>query len=339
MIHLNGYATARSRSARPRSWPRRPPCFAWFEAVEGAPAPARFDRYRREVTAGIAAASALVAPTRAMMEATVRHHGPHPRARVIANGRDPERFRPAAVKDESIVTIGSPLGSGREHRGALRRRARAALAGACRRQRDRVRRGAAAAPRSRPARSARPRSPRRPARSRRRLRPRPRGHEPFGLSILEAALAGCALVLGRHPRACGSSGVGPRSSSIRVILWICNARSPASRATRGARRARAIGPASARDYSPERMALAYLALYDEVLARPPRSTTTQRPPAFTPPQRLTPTQRPASVAPPPRPSSVSAPRRSALRRRSHSPHTTTTSAGHPAATPAIRKPN
>ena len=73
IVHLNGYAHGALPFRVPKVVVAHTSVLAWFEAVEGRPAPARFDRYRREVAAGIAACAALVAPTRATMEATLRH--------------------------------------------------------------------------------------------------------------------------------------------------------------------------------------------------------------------------------------------------------------------------
>jgi glycosyltransferase involved in cell wall biosynthesis len=62
-------------------------------------------RYRAVVAAGLRAADHVVAPTEAMMMALQRHHGPLARRSVIANGRDPARFRPAA-KQPFVLTAG-----------------------------------------------------------------------------------------------------------------------------------------------------------------------------------------------------------------------------------------
>ncbi|APR75716.1 Glycosyltransferase [Minicystis rosea] len=297
VVHLNGYAHGALPFRAPKIVAAHTSVLSWFEAVEGRPAPPRFDRYRREVAAGMAAATALCAPTRAMLDTIVRHHGPHPRARVIANGCEPDRFRPAAVKEETILSIGRVWDQA-ENIAALSAVARALpwpvrvagheIAGSSARRplpdlddlgalgenalADTLARAAVYAA---------------PAR-----------HEPFGLSILEAACSGCALVLGDIPslrELWGGAALfvdpGDPLDLQRALAGLAG--NPGVRAALGDR-----ARLRAREYSSDRMGLAYLALYEEVLARPTLRTPTQRPPALAPPRSLTPGERPASSAPP-----------------------------------------
>jgi glycosyltransferase involved in cell wall biosynthesis len=96
----------------------------------------------------------------------------------------------------------------------------------------------------------------------------PARYEPFGLSVLEAALAGCALVLGDIPslrEVWGDAAlfVAPedRDGLAGALEWLMSR--PAERERLAARaRERAL------TFSPRRMARAYLHLY-ATLAHPP----------------------------------------------------------------------
>ena len=56
-----------------------------------------------EVAAGIEAASAVVAPTRAMLDELTRHYGARAYARVIANAVSAEHVRPRAKRPYVFV--------------------------------------------------------------------------------------------------------------------------------------------------------------------------------------------------------------------------------------------
>jgi glycosyltransferase involved in cell wall biosynthesis len=281
VVHLHACAAGALPFRAPRVVAAETCLLSWFEAVEGRPAPPRFDRYRAEAAAGIAAAAALVAPTRALLEALVRQHGPHPRARVIPPGRDPARHRPAA-KDDVVLAVG-PLWDPAGNLAALSAVARALpwpvrVAGSDLGP-DGVRRplvdvehlgvlseDALAAVVARAA-----------------VLAAPARFEPAGGYVLEAALSGCALVLGDIPslrEMWGGAALfvdpGDPEDLARALTGTLGNRGV--RAALGDR-ARLRG----RDFSVERAALSYLALYEEVLARPARSTPPRR--LSTPPPR------------------------------------------------------
>jgi glycogen synthase len=131
-----------------------------------------------------------------MLSALERHHGPLGRAAVIPNGRDPRRFTPgskqpfvlcaarlwdeaknAAALDAVAPTVAWPVYLAGERANPGSGRAGPAPAGA--RVLGRVEGDALAGWYARAA-----------------IYALPARYEPFGLSILEAALSGCALVLG-----------------------------------------------------------------------------------------------------------------------------------------------
>jgi glycogen(starch) synthase len=159
---------------------------SWHEAVHGAPAGPAWGRYAAEVTAGLRGADAVIAPTRAMAAALGRHYGVD--AHVIANGVAPGP--PAADPKEPVVLAAGRLWDAAKgldvldavvspwpvevagERGAARR---VRLLGQLPRDglRERMARAAVFA--------------------------HPARYEPSGLAPLEAAQAGCALVLGDIP--------------------------------------------------------------------------------------------------------------------------------------------
>ena len=167
---------------------------SWWEAVLGEPAPADWDRYRDAMRRGFDAAGAVVAPSLAMQQALRRHYGVFD-ARIVPNGRSPERFPPA--RKEPFVMTATRLWD-RAKNAATLDAAAAGLAwpvyaagdatppgggeeACCRSLRllGRIDSSAVAAWLGRAAMFA-----------------LPARYEPFGLSTLEAALAGCAMVLG-----------------------------------------------------------------------------------------------------------------------------------------------
>lgn len=200
VIHLNGYTHAALAWSAPKIVVGHSCMLSWWEQVRGGTPPEEWDRYRREVAAGLAAADLVIAPTAAMLAALDRHYGlavDPLRARVVPNGRDARHFPPGAKERlifaagrlwddaknlETLEAVAPRLpwpvfvagdaqhpdgGEVRTHHtrllGRLSERALAAWLG------------------------------------RAAIYALPARYEPFGLSVLEAALAGCALVLGDIP--------------------------------------------------------------------------------------------------------------------------------------------
>jgi glycosyltransferase involved in cell wall biosynthesis len=193
IVHLNGYAHAALAWEVPVVTVAHSCVLSWHEAVRGAPAGPGWERYRDAVGAGLRGADAVVAPTAAMRRALRRHYGLARRCSVIPNGvtAHPAAAAAAAAPREPVV-----LGAGRlwdEAKGldtldaaaqglgwrvqvAGATGGRGAQAATLLGQLDRVQL------RARMGRAA--------------IFAHPARYEPFGLVALEAALAGCALVLG-----------------------------------------------------------------------------------------------------------------------------------------------
>ena len=191
VVHVNGYVDAALGWKQPVVVVAHSCVPSWFAAVRGQEAPAEWDRYRREVGRGLAAAELVVAPTRAMLSALQRHHEVPSETRVIPNGIGPAVG--PQVKRRVVLSAGRLWDEAKNVAGlarvAQRVDAPVEVAGDLPTPRpegvralgrldrnDLRRRMAAAAVFCAPAR-----------------------YEPFGLGPLEAAHAGCALVLGDIP--------------------------------------------------------------------------------------------------------------------------------------------
>lgn len=209
-VHLNGFCHAGL------DWPVPPVTVAhsdvltWFRAVKGTDAPPEWDRYREEVGKGLRAAPTLVAPTRAYADAVIREYGDL-EFKIIPNARATELYVPG-VKENTVLGVGRLWDEAKNARALADAApglgwpvrlageggeglANVALLG---RLDERTLAGeyARAAIYAHPAR-----------------------YEPFGLSVLEAAISGCALVLGDIPTLrenwdgaalfCGSDDPGP----------------------------------------------------------------------------------------------------------------------------------
>jgi glycosyltransferase involved in cell wall biosynthesis len=167
--------------------------------VRGEAAPASWDRYRAAVRAGLDGASLVVAPTRAMLDALTAEHGPVGAEAVVPNARDAVRFAPG-VKEPFVLSAGR-LWDEAKNVAALGRVAHRLpwpvwVAGE-ERHPD-AGGGSVALGALRPlGRLAEPELARWLGRAA--VYALPARYEPFGLSALEAALAGCALVLGDVP--------------------------------------------------------------------------------------------------------------------------------------------
>lgn len=105
VIHLNGYAHANLPWTSPVLVVGHSCVFSWWQAVRGDTPPAEWQRYKSEVTNGLRGAHLVVAPTLAMLRALETHYGKIYNGRVIANGRDPESFKPAE-KQQLILSAG-----------------------------------------------------------------------------------------------------------------------------------------------------------------------------------------------------------------------------------------
>lgn len=264
LVHLNQYAHGVLPWRAPKLVVGHSDVLSWWQAVRRAPAPAGWRRYGEAVRAGLRAAGLVAAPTRAMLAALETHYGPFGATQVIPNGREPADF-PPGVKEPFIFSAGR-LWDEAKNVGAVAEVASEVpwpvfVAGE----------------------QAHPSGARLELQSvrglgrltfremgdwlgRATLYALPARYEPFGLSVLEAGLAGCALVVGDIPslrEVWGDAALfvhpddreGLRAALQRLID------DPALRQEM-ARQART----RAFEYTPQRMGKGYLSAYRWLLA-------------------------------------------------------------------------
>lgn len=157
---------------------------SWWEAVKGERAPAEWDKYRRRVSSSLRAAALVTAPSEAMLESVRRHYGYQGEAAAIPNGRPAEFYR-AAVKEPFIFAAGRAWDEAKNLASLAR------IAGGVSWPIHIAGEGSALGVLE-PAALAE-------LYSRASIYAWPAKYEPFGFSVLEAALSGCALVLGDIP--------------------------------------------------------------------------------------------------------------------------------------------
>lgn len=101
VVHLNGVAHATLPFAAPVLSVAHSDVGTWWRACHGEALPPEWAGYSRRITAGIAAADMVVAPTQAYLRDVIALFGAPRSSRVIANGRDPARF--AGVPKRDVV--------------------------------------------------------------------------------------------------------------------------------------------------------------------------------------------------------------------------------------------
>jgi glycogen(starch) synthase len=197
LVHLNGYSHAKLDWRAPRIVVAHSCVLSWWSAVRNEPAPAQWNRYCGEVSAGLQAADAVVAPTKAMLSSLRHNYQWSGRGYVVPNGRSAETFAPAPKQhfvlcagrlwDEAknLALVGRAAqrlpwpvyaaGDGSHPEGGVVEAPHVRLLGKLPPQALAHWMASAA------------------------IFIAPARYEPFGLSILEAALSGCALILGDIP--------------------------------------------------------------------------------------------------------------------------------------------
>jgi glycogen synthase len=105
LVHVNDYGHARLGLDLPVVAVAHSDVLSWWEAVHKSAAPAQWDGYRGRVIAGLAAATRIIAPTAAALGDLDRHYLPQAsRASVIPNGIDVAAF---PVLDKRPVVLGA----------------------------------------------------------------------------------------------------------------------------------------------------------------------------------------------------------------------------------------
>jgi glycogen synthase len=263
VVHLNGYAHGALPWRAPVLMVAHSCVLSWWRAVLNTEAGPEYARYRDEVRRGLGAANVVVAPTLAMLNCLRREYGELPHGRTVHNGVRLTSAEPAAK--EAFVLSAGRLWDPAKNVMQLERAARAVpwpirVAGD---------------PKAPDERNAPPlehvellgvlsREELAGWLQRAAIFALPALYEPFGLAILEAAAAGCALVLGDIPSlrelwagcACFVDPRDPTALSAALLELIRDPRLCAWLAENARRRARR--------YNIQRMGAAYLALYESL---------------------------------------------------------------------------
>ncbi|WP_295379725.1 glycosyltransferase family 4 protein [uncultured Pseudacidovorax sp.] len=270
VVHLNQFAFGALPFDAPTLVVAHSCVLSWWQAVHGEAAPAQWDRYRAAVRAGLEGASAIAAPTQAMLAAVARHHGVHRAGHVLPNGRNPRRFV-AGTKRPLVLSAGR-LWDPAKNLETLRRAASALPAGWEVRVAGPTRGPDGQAVDTHPLCALGPLPPSSMARAyaAAAVYCLPARYEPFGQTVLEAALSGCALVLGdidslRETWEGAAVFVPPGdAAALGDALVRLLADEPRRRELADAARERAL------QFTPARMAGAYLGLYQALRQAPDR---------------------------------------------------------------------
>jgi glycogen synthase len=266
LVHLNGYAHAKLPWKNPTLVAGHSCVFSWWQSVHHDSPPAEWQRYKDEVRNGLRATDLVVTPSTAMLRALNTHYGSIQTARVIPNGRNPEYFKPQ-TKGPFILSAGRLWDAAKN----IDRVAEVApelpwpvyVAGDPRPPQQDAENSAAA-------RQCRwlgslSESELRPWFAAASIYALPALYEPFGYTPLEAAMSGCALVLGdieslREIWGDAAVFVDPNNSQAlkAELLSLINNEQHRNHMSRRARE-------RAREFTSARMAKDYFAAYSELL--------------------------------------------------------------------------
>ncbi len=198
LIHLNSYVHGALPWQAPTLVVGHSCVLSWWRAVHGKQAPSDYSRYRDLVGRGLRSAGAVAAPTRTMLGELERHYGPLPDQRfVIYNGRDRTLFYPRP-KEHYLLAVGRLWDAAKNMQGAVAAARKTPwpiyLAGETHHpdggQASVDHLHALGVLGTEALAGWYGRAP---------IYLFPARYEPFGLSVLEAGLSGCALVLGDIP--------------------------------------------------------------------------------------------------------------------------------------------
>lgn len=198
LIHLNNFCHGQLSWKAPVLMVGHSCVLSWWKAVKGEAAPQQYQGYAREVKAGLQSADLVVAPTSSYLHCLKEWYGPLPANTVIPNSRNHRLFKPSA-KEEFILSMGRLWDEAKNIQsltavaqglpwsvrvagdaihpvnGNIWNYPNLQLLGFLSQEEAAQQLNKAA------------------------IYVMPAKYEPFGLSVLEAALAGCALVLGDIP--------------------------------------------------------------------------------------------------------------------------------------------
>jgi glycogen synthase len=197
LVHLNGYAHGNLPWRAPHLVVGHSCVLSWWRAVKGEPAPEEWARYRAAVKAGLRAADSVLAPTRAMLSELQRTYGPLRSTAVISNGKATNAYN--CARKEPFILAAGRVWDEAKNIGTLANIRRSIDWEICVAGEETHPDGRAINIRNLRMLGVLTASELASWYSRAAIYCLPARYEPFGLSVLEAALSGCALVLGDIP--------------------------------------------------------------------------------------------------------------------------------------------
>jgi glycogen synthase len=265
LVHLNNYSHGNLAWNAPVVVVAHSCVFSWWNAVHHASPPREWNEYRRRISDGLHAADAVVAVSRTMLRELEQWYGLLGTRCVVYNGRLPGSYAPG-VKEHFVLSTGRVWDAAKNivalDSAAGQIRWPVYVAG----ERQHPDGGRASMMHANPIGQQAPADLRQWF-SRAQIYALPALYEPFGLSVLEAALSGCALVLGDIPslrEIWGDAALFVPSSDHEALAIAINSLI-AKRGTLDdiARRARA----RALSFTTDRMVRGYLGVYPQARAR------------------------------------------------------------------------
>ncbi|HLK31657.1 MAG TPA: glycosyltransferase family 4 protein [Terriglobales bacterium] len=108
LLHLNQYCYGTLAADLPRVVVAHSDVVSWWIAVHGEEPPLSpwLRWYRQVVSRGLRAATAVIAPSRWMLNMLREIYGRLPQSAVIYNGRSPRLFNPHMTKTEAVLAVG-----------------------------------------------------------------------------------------------------------------------------------------------------------------------------------------------------------------------------------------
>lgn len=266
IVHLNHYCHGNLRWRAPCVVVGHSCVYSWWHAVHAQAPPRHWETYWKRVRAGLNGADQVTAPSSSMLSALQRHYGPLPKTAVIHNGCKPPTLQRQA-KQPLVLTAGRLWDAAKNIESVTRVAPQlfwpVYIAG---RNSHPGGGGKAELPHVHTL-GQLPQENLRDWYADAGIYVLPARYEPFGLSILEAALAGCVPVIGDIPSlrelwdhaACFVPPDDPHTLTD-TINRLAEDHRRREMIAREARR-RAL------HYSADRMARGYLAVYEDLLAR------------------------------------------------------------------------
>jgi glycogen synthase len=197
MVHVNGFVHGALDWTSPSIVVGHSCVVSWWNAVRRSTVPPEWDEYRRRVRDGLQRANAIVAVSRFIASELARHYGPLPHISTIYDGSSSTEYHPAC-KEQFVLSCGRVWDDAKNISALDRAAASIAWPVYAAGEDQHPEGGKAALKYLHPIGLITPEGMR-SWYGRAAIYALPARYEPFGLSALEAALSGCALVLGDNP--------------------------------------------------------------------------------------------------------------------------------------------